>query len=400
MEQHASRTLELKLKNRFKQSLVGGCFTGIAAHFLCAVYFYITGVTEMLYYDIAITIYFAGLTYLVLNNYNLKMIFFMATVEMILHGYLCSYFVGYECDFIFFVLALPCVLLLDTTWKRWQIITYLIFLTLVFSYNYIVFEDVAPVYILSDSLIRWTSIVMSYSAVIIILTILFYFSKAVGSNEASLRDVCITLEHKNDENKAMLKEIHHRVKNNLQVINSLLSMQSRYIDDEEVVGMLKESQRRIMTIAAVHEKLYNAENLKEINVKEHITTLVTELISGCSITNREVNLKINIELFYLDIENLIPLGLMINEIVINSLKHAFPEEKGNLITVELRKKEDDFFELIIGDNGIGFEEAAVVKKGLGQKLILIFAKQLNGVIETLEQKGKMYRITFQKISHV
>lgn len=396
---NTSKFLDLKLQNRFKQALLIGCFTGIFAHVSCVIFFYFTDVTEMFYYDICITVYFSVLAYLIDKDYNLKVIFLLASIEMVVHGYLCSYFVGYQCDFIFFVLALPCVVLLDSSWKRWQIISYLLVLLLLFSVNYIVFKDSVPIYVLSETLISWTSIVMSFGTACIILTILFYFSKVVNTNETSLKEVCLTLKNKDDENKAMLKEIHHRVKNNLQVINSLLRMQSRFVDDESVVAMFKESQKRIMTIAALHEKLYNAENLKEIDVKVHITSLVQDLVEGYTV-KQKINLKVNIESIYLGLDSLVPLGLIINEIITNTLKHAFIDAHNNSIELSLARIENGFFELKISDNGRGFKLKEVDKKGLGQKLILIFVKQLNGTIELLPQKGTAYRILFQEITHV
>jgi two-component sensor histidine kinase len=395
--ENSTNFLKLKLQNRFKQALFVGCLTGVFAHLSCLFYFYFTSVMEMFYYDICITIYFSVFAYLIYKDYNLKAIFILASIEMVVHGYLCSYYVGYQCDFIFFVLALPCVFLLDSTWKTWQIISYLLLLTIMFSVNYLIFETAIPVYILPENLITWTSVVMSFTTACIVLIILFYFSKAVNTNEAALKEVCLTLNNKNDENKAMLKEIHHRVKNNLQVINSLLSMQSRFIEDESVVAMFKESQKRIMTIAAIHEKLYNSDNLKDLNAKTHITTLVNELIKSYSISQK-IKLKIDIEPIYLGLESLVPLGLIINEIITNSLKHAFSSEEENTITLSLVKKDDALFEMLISDDGIGFD-SAILKKGLGQKLISIFVKQLNGSIELLKQKGTTYKIIFQEISH-
>lgn len=395
---NTSKFLDLKLKNRFKQALFVGCLCGVLAHLSCVFYFYFTGVRELFYYDICITIYFLLLGYLIHKDYNLKVVFLAASVEMVIHGYLCSYYVGYDCDFIFFVLALPCVFLLDSTWKTWQMISYLLVLVMLFSFNYIIFQDAIPIYELSEKLISNTSIVMSYTTACMIFSILFYFSKVANTNENSLKEVCLTLKNKDDENKAMLKEIHHRVKNNLQVINSLLRMQSRFVDDENVVAMFKESQKRIMTIAALHEKLYNAENLKEIDAKVHISSLVQDLVEGYTI-KQKINLKINIESIYLGLDSLVPLGLIINEIITNTLKHAFIDANNNSIELSLVRIENGFFELIISDNGRGFKLDEVDKKGLGQKLILIFVKQLNGTIELLPQKGTAYRIIFQEVTH-
>ena len=396
--ENTSEFLDLKLQNRFKQALLAGCFTGVFAHLSCVVYFYFTGVMELFYYDICITICFLVFAYLIIKDYNLKLIFLLASAEMVVHGYLCSYFVGYQCDFIFFVLALPCLFLLESTWKKWQTIGYLFLLVLLFSLNYIWFEKSTPVYILSENLIAWTSGLMSFTTACVILTILFYFSNAVNTNEVSLKEVCTTLKHKNDEKQVMLKEIHHRVKNNLQVINSLLRMQSRFIEDESVVAMFKESQKRIMTIAAVHEKLYDVDNLKDISAKEHIGTLALELVEGYSV-KQKINLNMNIEPIYFGLDSLVPLGLIVNEIMTNSLKHAFSDKDNNTISLSLVKKNDASYELIISDNGKGFNNTTASKIGLGTKLISIFVKQLNGTVELINNSGTTYKIIFQEIVH-
>ncbi|MGB0895859.1 MAG: sensor histidine kinase [Flavobacteriaceae bacterium] len=329
----------------------------------------------------------------------MKLIFIAASIEMVLHGYLCSYYVGYECNFIFFVLALPCVFLLDSTWKSWQLISYLFIVVILFSLNYFIFSDIKPIYELSESLRSNTGIVMSYITAGMIFAILFYFSKVANTNESSLKEVCLTLQNKNEENKAMMKEIHHRVKNNLQVINSLLRMQSRFVKDENVVTMFKDSQKRIMTIAALHEKLYNADNLKEINVKTHIESLVRELIEGYSV-KQNIRLTINIEPIYLGLDTLVPLGLIINEIITNALKHAFNDSSDNAIALSLSRTDNELFELVVSDNGKGFKANDVSQNGLGQKLITIFVKQLNGTLELSNQKGTTYKIVFQEITHV
>jgi len=199
---------------------------------------------------------------------------------------------------------------------------------------------------------------------------------------------------KNEEKKAMLKEIHHRVKNNLQVVNSLLKFQSREIEDEKVVSMFKEAQSRVVSMALLHEKMYRSEDLQHINIKEHISLLVTDLVNSYEV-GKKIKLDIVIEEANIGLRTLVPLGLIINEMITNSLKYAFKDRDKGTITVHLKQLDAKLQELIIGDNGEGYVPEKKTE-GLGTKLIQIFTKQLNGTMIKLDHSGTFYKLVFEK----
>jgi len=203
------------------------------------------------------------------------------------------------------------------------------------------------------------------------------------------------LAKKNEEKTAMLKEIHHRVKNNLQVVNSLLNLQSREVEDKHVVSMFKEAQNRVLSMALLHEKMYRSDDLKYIDIQDHITLLVEDLVKSYSVG---VNIKSEIDINGIDIglRTLVPLGLIINEIITNALKYAFKEQDEGKIMVRLKMMENETCELVIGDDGVGLDETQK-SSGLGEKLIQNFVRQLEGTIERLEQPGTVFKIQFQKI---
>ena len=203
------------------------------------------------------------------------------------------------------------------------------------------------------------------------------------------------LKKQNEEKTAMLKEIHHRVKNNLQVVNSLLKLQSREIEDEHVVDMFKEAQNRVLSMALLHEKMYRSDDLQHINIQDHITLLVEDLVKSYSVGTK-IKSEIKINEIDIGIRTLVPLGLIINEILTNALKHAFKERNEGKILVQLKRMENESCELIIGDDGVGKDEA-LQSTGLGNKLIGIFTKQLKGTMERLKQPGTVFKIQFQKI---
>jgi len=201
---------------------------------------------------------------------------------------------------------------------------------------------------------------------------------------------------KNDEKTVMLKEIHHRVKNNLQVVNSLLRIQSRGIVNENVKMMFKVAQSRVIAMARLHEKIYNTKDLKNIDVGEHFKLLISDLISSNNI-DKDISSKLSIETINMSIDTLLPLSLIINELVSNSLKHAFNNmEKGEVI-VELMLKENFHYKLTVSDNGTGVNNDILSCKNnsTGVTLIKTFVRQLNGTITSLKKtNGTSFEITF------
>lgn len=202
------------------------------------------------------------------------------------------------------------------------------------------------------------------------------------------------------EKEALLMEIHHRVKNNMQIISSLLSLQSRYIRDKEASGIFKESQNRVKSMAMIHEKLYMSEGLARIDFEEYIKNLVNDLFNSYGTENR-VKFDINADKLFLNMDTAIPCGLIINELVTNSLKYAFPpvsHNKENLIYIELHQNNGTIL-LTVGDNGIGLPEDIDLEntETLGIRLVKLLVDQLDGTMEINSNRGAEFRITFKQI---
>ncbi|MGD2249156.1 MAG: histidine kinase N-terminal 7TM domain-containing protein [Candidatus Methanofastidiosia archaeon] len=199
------------------------------------------------------------------------------------------------------------------------------------------------------------------------------------------------------EKEVLLREIHHRVKNNLQIVSSLLNLQSQYIKDKEYTNMINESQNRIRSMALIHEKLYQSEELARINADEYIKTLVKELFRSYAVNTNWVTPTMDIEDIPLSVDTAIPLGLIINELVSNSLKHAFPHKKGEIKVIFHSSNGDMCLSVI--DDGIGLPGNINFKttKTLGLRLVTILAKdQLDGDIELNRAKGTAFHITFKE----
>ncbi|WP_214045216.1 PAS domain S-box protein [Methanomethylovorans sp.] len=193
----------------------------------------------------------------------------------------------------------------------------------------------------------------------------------------------------------LLKEIHHRVKNNLQVIASLLSLQSRKFQNRDVILAFAESQNRIRSMAIAHEKLYMSKNLKNIDVADYIKNLANYLLCFYRTDTKKVNLEIDVDEIYLDIDKIVPLGLIVNELITNSLKHAFDSGRDGLVSLSL-KSCDGSLVLTISDNGSGIPEDVDVfnTSSLGLQLIIALIEQLKGKLKIDRCAGTTFIMTF------
>jgi two-component sensor histidine kinase len=200
------------------------------------------------------------------------------------------------------------------------------------------------------------------------------------------------------EKEVLLREIHHRVKNNMQVISSLLNLQARHILDPAVLAMFQESQRRIRAMALVHEKLYLSKDLSSIEFSEYLESLTLHLSNFFQVDPHLIRLKMKVEKIFMNISTAIPCGLIVNELVSNSLKHAFPEGRGGELRIELRRTGAHKFLLIVGDSGIGFPAGLDFRSTdtLGMQIVTMLVDQLDGHIELDRQNGTSFRIAFEE----
>ena len=201
------------------------------------------------------------------------------------------------------------------------------------------------------------------------------------------------------EKDTLLKELHHRVNNNMQLISSLLKLHLKYENNENMATILRESQGRIRSIALVHEKIFRTEDYTSVNLHDYVTDLVNGLIDSYAIERTRITPVINVQEVLLKMERAVTCGLIINELVSNAFKYAFPGNRKGKITVSLRKIKKDTIELMVGDDGIGFPENADLKNSatLGLKLVFLMAeKQLDGKIEVGHDEGTRFKITFKK----
>ena len=205
-----------------------------------------------------------------------------------------------------------------------------------------------------------------------------------------------TIQASLKEKEILLKEIHHRVKNNLQVISSLLSMQSRHVRDPEDSDSFQASMDRVRSMALIHDRLYRSENLASIYFPGYAEDLLRDLLSIYAF-DRRIELNIDVAPVALDIDSAVPLGLMLNELVSNCFKHAFPEHTDGSITVAVREQGNQIV-LTVSDDGVGFPEHIdfTNTESLGMQLVITLVEQLEGTIELVRARGTEFRVTFTR----
>jgi two-component sensor histidine kinase len=206
------------------------------------------------------------------------------------------------------------------------------------------------------------------------------------------------IKHSLAEKETLLRELHHRTKNNMQVIIALLELQASYFEDQRLKEAFEETRNRIRSMALVHEKLYQAHDLSHINLKEYIGELAQLLLASYKISSNHVSLVLDIEEVQVLIDTAIPCGLILNELISNSLKYAFPEDRYGEIRIQLYGAPDGEIYLNISDNGVGmptgFDARTSGRLGL-QNVFLISEKQLKGKITFASQPGVSYQIQFK-----
>ena len=221
-------------------------------------------------------------------------------------------------------------------------------------------------------------------------------SRDITERKISEEKINYSLKEKN----VLLKEIHHRVKNNMQIISSLLSLQTNYIDDNIALDVLKESQNRVKTMAMIHEKLYQSNDFVNIKFDDYILRLVSDLFYSYNIQEDQIKPVIQVEDVKLNIETAVPCGLIISELVSNSLKYAFPEGKNGKMNISLKRLLNKY-ELTVSDNGIGFPEDLDFRNtnSLGLQLVNNLVEQIDGEITLEYGQGTKFTIIFKEMKY-
>ncbi|MGM0392737.1 MAG: tetratricopeptide repeat-containing sensor histidine kinase [Bacteroidota bacterium] len=232
-------------------------------------------------------------------------------------------------------------------------------------------------------------LILLISGLLLLFLIVLFFSFRNNRKKNKL------LKKQNKEKEFLLKEIHHRVKNNLEVVSSLLALQTAQIKDPNVVRAMKESQNRVYSMSIIHQRLYQQNHLSTIEMKDYFYNLGSHVLDSFG---EEERIRINYKMqeLHLDVDTAVPLGLIVNELLTNSLKYAFPNKQPGEITINLDKKSANEIQLLVKDNGIGQTDGEPVKgTGFGKRLIELLTQQLDGTMQVIHTSGTQYLFNFK-----
>jgi two-component sensor histidine kinase/CheY-like chemotaxis protein len=203
------------------------------------------------------------------------------------------------------------------------------------------------------------------------------------------------------EKEILLREIHHRVKNNLQVITTLFKLQATSVEDPRARELLREGQNRVKAMALVHENLYRAKDLGRIDFAQYVHHLVEQLLRSHGAEARLLSLNILVEDVFLGVDTAIPCGMIVNELVCNSLRHAFPENRPGEVRIELRALAPQRYTLRVSDNGVGLPAGLDLRNppSLGLQIVTALTRQLDGTLEHFPSAGAVFQITFSELHY-
>lgn len=238
----------------------------------------------------------------------------------------------------------------------------------------------------------WQVIFLIGSLIFLLGTLLLLYRFYKNKKQKAL-----ILKQKNQQIETLIRELHHRVKNNLQVVSSLMSLQSNRMDDDKARQALEEGRTRVDAMAMIHQKLYMDNELAAVDMSDYLESLAVSLANSFGYTMRHVRTTINMPRTSMDIDRAIPIGLIVNELVTNSFKHAFHNVADPLISIILQQTDKNMVELMVSDNGNGMPEAGHAKKAgsFGMKLIHTLVSQLSGELSTLQKGGTIFKINFK-----
>lgn len=243
--------------------------------------------------------------------------------------------------------------------------------------------------------------ILIFVIVLGILIILFYYytnNKILIKNK-ELKENNVIINKKNHKIEILLREIHHRVKNNMQIIMSLISIQANCEESDKMELFIDKMYNRILSMSLIHKTLYQSESLDEIDFKEYLKQLVSHLKSGLTSNTCSVCFNLRFKNVFFDLDHAIPLGLILNELISNSYKHAFPKQTEGSINIKIQQLDASDYFLEYKDDGVGYEDSSLQNNTLGVELVSLLTAQLNGTFTKVDTKiGTHYTITFKVVS--
>lgn len=369
--------------------LAGGAHIGMAFFFL-----YI-GVIEMVILNIIATALFICLYIWLKKKANENLVLIIGTSEILLHAFFVAVFIGLDSGLHYFVLVIPPLFLLNRQWKKWFQFTFLSIVAIVFFGSYLYTYLNTPIYRIDSSTLELTKSMCAVATGFSLLLLFVKYAQLVTKNEQELSTTNKNLEFQTKKQQILLREIHHRVKNNLQIVSSLINLQKNQIDHKSPNDILQSSQDRINAIALVYQKIYQGSNLEGVNFKSYLKDIIEsqKQFSGEVDSHVEgVDVELNLDLA-------VPLGLITSELITNSFKHAFKNQQYNRLNILIKEIEPNTYSLKVTDNGLGLPKDFNIDEqtSLGMEIIVVLCKQIGAsVFHSNVSPGTEFEIVFKK----
>lgn len=241
-------------------------------------------------------------------------------------------------------------------------------------------------------------IVVAGAFMVLSLMAIYLYRQKQKSNEL-LSEKNKIVERSLQERETLLKEIHHRVKNNLQIISSLLSLQSKSLHDADAQGAINESRNRVKSMSLIHEQLYQEHTISGVDMKDYMSRLVNSLVASYGLDTDRVAIKIDADQILLDVDSAIPLGLILNELVSNSMKYAFPDLRSGTILISLKDMMDEL-KLVVQDNGVGMESAPKGTQSFGLSMVNSLNRKLKAEMKVISKAGTCVELIIRDFKKV
>ncbi|MGB0882059.1 MAG: sensor histidine kinase [Vicingaceae bacterium] len=388
--------------NRYKEVVIPAVIMGVATNIGLSILFFVLGAYGVVISPVISALFFVVFYFLLKKDVaSSKQVSLMVAYFVVVEIFIHSYYLGWEMGFYYYMFLLPIIFLMNSNWKTWMIVFFNSSIAFFSVLLWILTYNRVPTFHTLSETVTFLNLLNLVATATVIFVIMLYFSRAINTKDEALVKANIALEHQNKEIagqreklEVLLKEVHHRVKNNLQIISSLLSLERGGIEDEEVQKIFNESKRRVEAIALIHQKLYQDSNFNKVDFNSYLE----EILDSQKIMNPKVNYSLESDKIVLDLDAAVPLGLIVSELLTNSIKHAFKDEQAPKLVVKMNANGTEI-ELLVSDNGPGLSSDFTLEgsKSLGFEIITALVEQIDGKIDYCNNKegGAQFKIYFK-----
>jgi len=390
----------IKQKDRFRQALIPSIYLGVVTNlYIICLLILVEGYPIILSPLLGSVIFLSLLTALKKNKISTQTVFFVLAYTVCAEVTIHTHFLGWSLGFYYYLFLLNLVFLLNYKWSKMIIICFNLSIVIIGFILWYLYFDVETQFELSRTFISNVNLINLVGTANIIIIIVIYFSRILHFRDEILQKNMLVLRTKNieilahqEKQELLIKEIHHRVKNNLQIISSLMSLQSNSVTDESVLEVLNQSRARVHAIAMIHQKLYQNDTLGQVDFKSYLG----EILSTQQLINNDLKCYLDSEEVLLNLDIAVPLGIVVSELFTNALKHAFHNIENPCLNVSLTS-EGELFTLRIRDNGVGFKADFNLEKQstLGMEIITTLIDQIDGELVMYNNAGACFSIKFK-----